>query len=75
MAKRAAEEAGSLEGYEKWMSGGGIRQWMRQRKRECMEGSSDWESTGVKKEGSGELLQAEGGYWKMAGEQSRAGGG
>ena len=31
----------SLENHEKWMSGGGMRQWTKQRKREYLEESED----------------------------------
>ena len=33
VAKQAAEGVKSLEDHEMWMSGGGIGQWARQRKR------------------------------------------
>ena len=37
VAKNAAKKAQSLEGHEKRMSGGGIRQWAKWRKRESVE--------------------------------------
>ena len=36
LAKQAAEGV-SPDDHEKWMSGGGIRQWAKQRKREIVE--------------------------------------
>ena len=36
-AKQAAEGVKSLEDHDKWMSGRGIRQWARQRKRKYLE--------------------------------------
>ena len=37
IAKTAAEKVKTLEDHEKWMSGGGMRQWARQWKREYLE--------------------------------------
>ena len=41
IAKKAAEGVRSLENHEKWMSGGGIRQWARQRKKDYLEGDGE----------------------------------
>ena len=41
IVKSAAEKVRSLENNEKWMSGGGIRQWTRQWKREYLEGDRE----------------------------------
>ena len=38
LAKRAAEEV-PLGDREKWMSGGGVRQWTKQKKKEYLEGA------------------------------------
>lgn len=40
VAKSTAEDV-PLDDYKKWMSGGGIRQWVRQRKREYLEGDRE----------------------------------
>ena len=40
LAKRAAESV-PLDDHEKWMSGGGIRQWARRRKTEYVEEGAD----------------------------------
>ena len=37
VAKNAAEKVRSMENHEKWLSGGGIRQWAKGRKRESLE--------------------------------------
>src|SRR5258706_5932664 len=41
LAKRAAEAVRHLEDHEKWMSGGGVRQWAKRRQKECLEGTQD----------------------------------
>ena len=59
-AKSPAEKVRSLEYHEKWMSGGGTRQWMRQRKRKYLEerrgDSGYWQSYEVEAESSNKLL-------------------
>ena len=52
LAKNAAEGV-PLDDHEKWMSGGGIRQWAKRRKRENVE-----EGGGIKRaaDGSNKLL-------------------
>ena len=41
VAKKTAEGVRSLEDHEKWMSGGGIQHWARQRKKEYLEGDGE----------------------------------
>ena len=41
VAKKAAEGVRSLEDNEKWMSGGGIQHWARQRKKEYLDGDGE----------------------------------
>ena len=41
VAKRAADSVKSREDRDKWMCGGGIRQWARQRKRRYLEGDGE----------------------------------
>ena len=43
LAKKAAEEV-PLDDNEKWMSGGGIRQWTKNRKMEYVEDKADGEA-------------------------------
>ena len=38
VAKKAAEGVRALEDHKKWMYGGGIRQWAKQRKKAYLEG-------------------------------------
>ena len=48
LAKQAAERV-PLDDHEKWMSGGGIRQWTKWRKEEYLEGEREREEGFIKR--------------------------
>ena len=45
LAKRAAETVRNLEDDEMWMSGGGVMQWVKRRKKEYLEGGMGTEGS------------------------------
>ena len=49
-AKQAAEGV-PLDDHEKWMSGGGIRQWVKQRKGKYLEGGEEEGKEGAQSKG------------------------
>ena len=57
LAKKATEGV-PLDDHEKWMSGGGIRQWVKWRKRECgvRRGWGYPKSDGMEEDCSNELV-------------------
>ena len=73
LAKQAAGSV-PLGDREKWMSGGGIRQWTRRRRKGYLEGKREKEEEFIKRAiGWKRLLQVEGaeGYREMVGKEDR----
>ena len=72
LAKNAAEGV-PPDDHEKWMSGGGIRQWAKQRKRRGMEG--DGSEDAVIGRAMGWRRKAVTNYYRREGERASGGGG